>query len=111
MTLLSVSVTSKEPEEKSVARQRLDKHICVATNAHETTEELLDAAFSMRFVSRPVCTERCLISPKASFRTITNYHVVPTIYGCCCHHNKILTGTLRKIYNNFSRMPNFHQHL
>jgi hypothetical protein len=34
-----------------VARQRLGKNVTAATNAHATTEELLDASFSIRFVS------------------------------------------------------------
>jgi hypothetical protein len=33
-----------------VARQRLGKHVTVATNTHAAIEELLDASFSMRFV-------------------------------------------------------------
>jgi hypothetical protein len=39
-----------EPEETAVARQWLGKHAPAATNIHATTEELLDAVFSMRFV-------------------------------------------------------------
>jgi hypothetical protein len=37
-----------EPEDTAVARQRLGKHVQAATNAHATTEELLDAVFSMQ---------------------------------------------------------------
>jgi hypothetical protein len=39
-----------EPEDTAVARQRLGKHVPATTNTHET-DELLDAVFSMRFVS------------------------------------------------------------
>jgi hypothetical protein len=35
-----------------VAKQRLRKTVAAATNTHATTEELLDASFSMRSVSR-----------------------------------------------------------
>jgi hypothetical protein len=34
-----------------VARQRFGKHVSATTNGHARTEELLDAMFSMRFVS------------------------------------------------------------
>jgi hypothetical protein len=34
-----------------VARQRLGKNVAAATNTHSTTEELLDASFSMLPVS------------------------------------------------------------
>jgi hypothetical protein len=34
-----------------VAMQRLVKHIPASTDTHETIEELLQASFSMRFVS------------------------------------------------------------
>jgi hypothetical protein len=37
-----------EPEETVVSRQRLGKHVLAANNTHGTTEELLDAVFSMR---------------------------------------------------------------
>jgi hypothetical protein len=40
-----------ELEEKSVIRQWLGKQVPVAMNTHATTEELLDALFSMRSVS------------------------------------------------------------
>jgi hypothetical protein len=35
----------------NVARQRLGKHVPAATNTRATTEELLDALFSMRSMS------------------------------------------------------------
>jgi hypothetical protein len=35
----------------NVARQRFGEHIPLATNTKETSEELLDASFSMRTVS------------------------------------------------------------
>jgi hypothetical protein len=35
----------------TVARQRLSKNVAMATNAHATIEELLDASFSMLSVS------------------------------------------------------------
>jgi hypothetical protein len=40
-----------------IARQRLGKNVSAATNTHTTTEDLLDASFSMRSVShqRNVC--------------------------------------------------------
>jgi hypothetical protein len=34
-----------------VARQRLSKHVLAAKNTHVTTEELLDAVFSVRCLS------------------------------------------------------------
>jgi alkylhydroperoxidase/carboxymuconolactone decarboxylase family protein YurZ len=37
-----------ESEERAVARERLSKHISAATNTNATTEELLEALFSMR---------------------------------------------------------------
>jgi hypothetical protein len=40
-----------EAEETAAARQRLGKHLPAATNTHVTIEELLDAEFSMRFMS------------------------------------------------------------
>jgi hypothetical protein len=39
-----------EPEKMAVARQRLDKHIFAATDTHETTDDLLETMFPMRFV-------------------------------------------------------------
>jgi hypothetical protein len=39
-----------EPEETTVAWQRLVEHVPAATNTHSTIEELLDAVLSMRFV-------------------------------------------------------------
>jgi hypothetical protein len=36
-----------EPDVMAIARQWLSKHITMATNIHPTTEELLDAMFSM----------------------------------------------------------------
>jgi hypothetical protein len=40
-----------EPKGTVVARQRRDKHVSAATNTHATTEELLEAMFSMQSVS------------------------------------------------------------
>jgi hypothetical protein len=40
-----------DPEKTSIARQWLGKHIPAATNMH-TTEELLEALFSMLSMSR-----------------------------------------------------------
>jgi hypothetical protein len=49
-----------EPQETAVARPRLAKHGPVATNAHATIEESLDAVFSMRprRIKYSVCSER-----------------------------------------------------
>jgi hypothetical protein len=41
-----------EPEETSIARQRLGKHIPAAMDVHATTEEMLETAFSMRSVQK-----------------------------------------------------------
>jgi hypothetical protein len=38
------------PEEMTVARKWLGKHVLAATTKHATTEELLNAVFSTRFV-------------------------------------------------------------
>jgi hypothetical protein len=40
------------PEKTSIDRQRHDKHISAVKNNHATTEELLEAVFSMQFVLR-----------------------------------------------------------
>jgi hypothetical protein len=45
----------------AVARQRICKHVPMATNAHVTVEELFDDVFSTRSVS--VCSERKLCNP------------------------------------------------
>jgi hypothetical protein len=41
-----------DPEKTPTDRQRHDKHISVVKNDHATTEELLEAVFSMRFMLR-----------------------------------------------------------
>jgi hypothetical protein len=41
-----------EPEETTVARKRLDKHVSMATDTSATTEEPLEAVFSMWSVPR-----------------------------------------------------------
>jgi hypothetical protein len=43
-----------ETEETAIPRQRLGKHVPVARNTH-ATQELLNAAFSMRSVSYEIC--------------------------------------------------------
>jgi hypothetical protein len=51
-----------EPEETVVVRQRLGKHVPTATNTHATTEELLDAVFSMSSMSyQVVCSGRKVV--------------------------------------------------
>jgi hypothetical protein len=39
-----------EPQETSIARQRLGKHVIAATNTQATIEALLENMFSIRFV-------------------------------------------------------------
>jgi hypothetical protein len=39
-----------EPEETTVARQRLDKHVSTAMDMHAKLEELLETVFSMQSV-------------------------------------------------------------
>jgi hypothetical protein len=46
-----------EPEETSVVRQRLSKHVPTAINTHATTEELFDMLFSIRSVSYKTCSD------------------------------------------------------
>jgi hypothetical protein len=41
-----------EPEETTIAGQRLSKYVSAATNTHATTDELLEAVLSVRYVSR-----------------------------------------------------------
>jgi hypothetical protein len=41
-----------DPEKTSTARQRRGKHVSVVTNNYATTEELLEAVFSVRSMLR-----------------------------------------------------------
>jgi hypothetical protein len=41
-----------EPEETSIARQRIGKHVPATTNTQATTEEILETVFSVGFASR-----------------------------------------------------------
>jgi hypothetical protein len=42
------------PGKSAIVRQRLDKRLPVATNAHATIEELLHAVFSIRSMLSPI---------------------------------------------------------
>jgi hypothetical protein len=54
-----LKVETVEQEEGAIARQRRGKHIFAATNQHATTEELLEAVFSVWIAPR-LCVCVCV---------------------------------------------------
>jgi hypothetical protein len=67
------------PPPPNLASQWLSKQIPVATNTHETTDENLDAFFSMYSMScqRKVCVLVCVSSPVLAWQRLSKY--IPVI--------------------------------
>jgi hypothetical protein len=70
-----------EPEETTIARQRVGKHVPVAMNTHTAIEELLDMVFSVWSVSdQIVCRQLvpCRTSCVVHFKKVGSDEMCPS---------------------------------